>query len=205
MPRPEGKPFNGWGPFTFGMNFEEAVTAYPGLVWDAESLRKCRAELPARSCTLNPAQGSRVPPTAGLDLLPRLVFNQQGKLATVHLSQFLRGDIEAAQCERAYGQLLDDLQATWGPPAPRSANTRGMLKRSTPEGREFLLGSDGKAVTGTETFHAQPDGRRIVLQSGYVAATDSAPAVCHLSIDYRGPESLQPPPEQRPYPLKNWQ
>ncbi len=59
-------------------------------------------------------------------------------------------------------------------------------------------------MVGRETFRVQPDGRQIILRSSYIGATDSAPAVCHLSISYRGPESLQPPPEQRPHPLKNW-
>jgi hypothetical protein len=204
MPGSEEKSFNGWGPFTFGMNFNDALTAYSGVVWEAESLRKCRDEMSLRGCTLIPAEGSRVPLTAGVALLPRVVFNQQGKLATVRLGKFLRANMEPAQCERAYGQLLDDLHETWGAPTASSSDKRGVLKRSTPKGRGFFLGTGDGAVVGRETFHVQPDGRQIILRSGYIGATDSAPAVCHLSIHYRGPESLQPPPEQRPHPLKNW-
>ena len=203
MPRPEEKSFKGWGPFTFGMNFDDALTAYPGVVWDAESSRKCRDEMPLRGCTLNPTGGSRVPLTAGVALLPTVIFNQEGKLATIRLRKFLRGDIKPAQCERAYGQLLDYLHETWGPPTASSSNKRAMLKRSTLKGREFFPDTGDGAVVSRETFHVQPDGRQIILQSSYIGATESAPAVCHLSIYYRGPESLQPP-EERPHPLKNW-
>jgi hypothetical protein len=204
MPRSEEKSFNGWGPFRFGMNFDDALTAYPTVVWDTNSVRRCRAEMRLRGCTLNPGEGSRVPPTAGVALLPSLIFNQEGKLATVRLRTFMRGDLKPTQCERAYGQLLDHLHSTWGGPAASASNKPGMLKRRTPQGRAFLLGTGDGAVAGRETFHVQPDGRQIILRSGYIGATDSAPAVCHLSIDYRGPASLQPPPEQRPHPLKNW-
>ncbi len=204
MSRSEKKLFNGWGPFTFGMNFEDALTAYPGVVWDPGSLRRCRDEMPLRSCTLNPAERSRVTLTASVALLPTLIFNQEGKLAAISLRKFLRGDIEPAQCERAHGQLLDYLHETWGSPTASSSNEPGILKRSSLNGRDFFLSTGEGAVVGTETFHVQPDGRQIILRSGYFGATKSAPAICHLSVSYRGPESLQPPPEQRPYPLKNW-
>jgi hypothetical protein len=204
MPRREATSFNGWGPFTFGMNFDDALTAYPGVVWDAESIRKCRVEMPLRGCALNPAEGSHVTQTAGVALLPIVVFNQEGKLATIRLRKFLRGDIGPVQCEREYGQLLDYLHETWGSPMVNSSNKRGRLKRSTLKGHDFWLSTGDGAVVGKETFHVQPDGRQIILRSGYIGATDSAPAVCYLSISYRGPESLQPPPEQRPHPLKNW-
>lgn len=203
MPRMEQTSFNGWGPFTFGMKFDDALAAYPGVVWEAASLRKCRDEMSLKGCTLNPAEGSRVPMTTDVALLPSITFNQAGKLATVRLSRFLRANMAPAPCELAYGQLLDDLYETWGAPTPGSWDRRGMLKRSTPKGREFSLGIDEGAVVGRQTFHVQPDGRQIILRSGYIGATASAPAVCHLSIDYRGPEILQPP-EQRPHPLKNW-
>jgi hypothetical protein len=204
MPPLEDASFNGWGPFTFGMNFEDALTAYPGIVWEAASLRKCRDEMSLKGCTLNPAQGSRVPLTTGIALLPSVTFNQEGGLATVRLSTFLRANMAPALCERAYGQLLDGLYEAWGTPKANDPNGRGMLRRSSPNGREFFLGIDGGAAIARDTFHVQPDGRQITLRSGYLSATDSAPAVCHLSIDYRGPESLQPPPEPRPHPLRDW-
>jgi hypothetical protein len=203
MPGLKETSFNGWGRFTFGMNFDDAVTAYPEMVWDVASLRRCRDEMPLRGCTLSPAEGSRLPLTHGVALLPSLTFNRASELATVRLSKFLRTSMAPAQCERAYGQLLDDLYETWGAPAA-NPNGRGMPRRSTPKGREFFLGNVDGRVVGEETFHARPDGRRIILRSGYVDATDSGPALCHLSIDYRGPERLQPPPEPRPHPLRNW-
>lgn len=204
LPRPKEKSFNGWGPFTFGMNFADALTAYPGVVWDAESVRKCRVEMPLRGCTLSPAQGSRVPPTAGVAMLPMVVFNEEGRLATIRLRKFLKGTIKRAQCERVYGHLLAYLRETWGSPTATSLNKHGMPKRSTLQGREFFLGTDYGAVVGREIFNVQPDGRHIILLSRYIGATDLATAVCHLSIYYIGPESLQPPPEERPHPLKNW-
>jgi hypothetical protein len=204
MPGSEETSFNGWGRFRFGMNFDDAVTAYAELVWDVASLRRCRDEKSLRGCTLSPAEGSRFPLTNGVALLPSLTFNRASELATVRLSTSLRANMAPASCERAYGQLLDDLHETWGAPTTDYSEGRGMLRRSTPRGREFFLGKDAGRVVGQETFHVRPDGRQIVLRSGYIDATDSEPAICHLSIYYRGPERLQPPPEPRPHPLRNW-
>ncbi|CAA9534279.1 MAG: hypothetical protein AVDCRST_MAG31-2677 [uncultured Sphingomonas sp.] len=201
MPQPERKSFDGWGPFTFGMDFDDALTAYPGITWTAESLRRCRVEMSLKGCALSPRQDSHVPPTAGVALLPEVIFNQQRNLSAIRLRKFLRGDVSPAHCRRAHDQLLQYLRETWGPPVPNSSNKQ---ERSTPKNRELLPGTGEGAVIGKETFHVQPDRRQIVLLSGYIGATASAPAVCHLSIDYRGPESLQPPPEERPHPLKNW-
>lgn len=204
MPRPEEKSFNGWGPFTFGMGFDDALTVFPGVVWEAESLRKCRAEISSRGCTLIPAEESRVPRTAGVALLPVVSFNREGKLSAITLRKFLRGDVRPAHCGRAHGQLLDHLNKTWGSPTASSSDAHGMQGSSAPRGGELLPRTGDGAVIGRETFHVQPDGRQVILLSRYIGATDSAPAVCHLSIYYRGPESLQPPPEERPHPLKNW-
>ena len=199
MSRPDEKSLKGWGPFTFGMKLDNALTAYPGVVWDAASFHRCRAKMLLKGCALSAAEESRVPPTAGVALLPEVIFNQEGKLAAIRLRKFLRGDIEPAQCGRVHGQLLDHLQKTWGSPMASSSNKHGK-----PKGREVSPSADDAAVIGRETFHVQPDGRQIILLSSYIGPTDSAPAVCHLSIYYRGPKSLQPPPEERPHPLKNW-
>jgi hypothetical protein len=188
VPSPEQKFFDGWGPFAFGMTFDDAVTAHPAVVWTADSLRACRAELPVRGCVLEPAGGSAVRPTAGIALLPSLVINQAGTLAAIRLGQFLRG-IERVQCERVHRRLSEHLVRTWGSPTA-----------SLPDPHDS---SDG-AVVGRQTFHAQADGRRITLRSSYIGATGSVPGLCHLGILFRGPNRLQPPPEEHPNPLKNW-
>ena len=198
------KSFNGWGPFTFGMNFEDALTAHPGVVWDIEPSRNCRAEMPSRGCTLNAAQASRVSLTAGVALLPTVIFNRNGKLAVLRLGKFLRGNITPGQCESAYGQLLDRLQKTWGSPTTSPINKSGTLSTTTANRDEFSAVTTDEAVIGGEIFHVQPDGRQIILRSSYIGKTDAALAVCHLSIDYRGPDSLQPPQEERPHLLTNW-
>lgn len=200
----EMKPFEGWGPFAFGMTIDDALRAQSDVAWDLDSVRKCRDEMSVSGCTLSFAEGSRVTLTAGVALMPRLVFNQEKRLASVRLGNIPTPDRDPAHCERAFGQLLDDLHDAWGAPTARSSGERGALERSTPKGRAFFLGSVDGAVVGRETFHVQPDGRQIVLRFDAIGATNSAPATCHLSIDYRGPERFQPPPEQRPYPLKNW-
>lgn len=185
MPRAQAKSFDGWGPFTFGMDLSDALTAHSGVVWDPKSVGKCRAEMPTKGCTLNPALESRVPRTAGVALLPTIIVNQKGKLAAIRLHGFLKENIQPAECGRAYDQLLKHLRDTWGSPMARSSNKHGML-------------------VNKETFQVQPDGRKIILLSRYIGATEAAAAVCYLSIEYRGPERLQPPPEERPHPLKNW-
>ena len=204
MPRPEHKSFNGWGLFTFGMDFEDALTVYPGVVWEAESLRRCRVEIPSRGCLLTPAEESGFPRTAGVALLPVVSFNREGKLSAITLRKLLRGGLSPAQCGRAHAQLLDHLSKTWGFPTASSSDANGMQDRSAPRGRELLPSTSDGAVIGRESFHVQLDGRQVVLLSRHISPTDSAPAVCHLSIYYRGPNSLQPPPEDRPHPLKNW-
>ena len=200
----DAKSFDGWGPFAFGMAFEDVLSAESAVVWDADSVRRCRDGMSAGGCTLSSADGSRVPSSAGVALLPRIVFNQEGRVASVRLGNFLTPTGEPGRCERTFGQLLDDLHDSWGAPTANPSDERDALKRSTPKGRAFRLRSGNGGTVGSETFHVQPDGRRIILRSVSIGATDSAPAVCHLGIDYRGPERLQPPPDQRPYPLKNW-
>lgn len=204
MPLREVTPLLGWGPFIFGMTFDAALIAYPGVVWDTKSSVRCREEMRLRGCTLSSAEGSRVPPTAGVALLPTVLFNQEGRLAAIRLGMFLRVDNKPAQCERAYARLLDYLHDDWGPPTASWSAKEEVTKRSSPQGRQFSLRTDSDGVAGRETFHLQPDGRKVVLLLRYVGATNPATALCHLSVYYRGPESLQPPPEERPHPLKNW-
>ncbi len=198
------KSLNGWGRLTFGMKFADALTAYSGAVWDTESLRKCRVRMPLHGCTLVSTEQSRFPLTAGVSLLPAIIFNQEGKLATIRLRRFLRGNVEPAQCKREHGLLLEYLRGRWGSPVESSLSEREMPKMGTAQGPALLHVTDDSAVVGRETFHVQPDGRRIILLSRYIGATQVATAVCHLSIYYYGPESLQPPAEKRPHPLKNW-
>lgn len=204
MAKPGEKSLSGWGPFTFGMDFEAALTAQPGIVWDPNSAARCRKEMRLKGCTLIPAEGSRVPETAGVALLLAVIFNQEGKLASVRLGKFLRGTSKPVECEDAYGCLLDHLHNTWGAPTASSSVKAEAPTRSTPGGRRFSLRTSGGAVAGSATFNPQPDGRKIVLRLSHVGATNPATAVCHLSIDYHGPDRLQPPPEERPHPLKNW-
>ena len=189
MPQPEEKPFDGWGPFAFGMDFADALTAYPGVAWDAGAVRKCRAEIGTRPCTLEAAEGLQLPPFAGIAMRPKLLFNQPGKLAAIRLQNFLRGDIDLDQCKSVHGRLREHLRESWGPPAAKPLQSKG---------------AGGGAVIDRESFQSRPDGRGIILETSYIGAAKSGSAVCHLSIAYRGPESLQPPPEDRPHPLKNW-
>ena len=205
MPKPGERSFNGWGPFTFGMTFEDALTAHSAVEWDPKSSARCREEMRRKGCTLIPAAGSRVPLTAGVALLPTVIFNREGKLAGVRLGKFLRGETELAECEGDYGRLADHLYDRWGAPTASSSEQGAAPPRSTPKGRRYSLRTTGGgAAAGSETFAVQPDGRKILLLLNHVGATNPATAVCHLSIYYRGPESLQPPAEERPHPLKNW-
>ncbi len=203
LPRNE-KSLNGWGQFTFGMKFAEALTAYPGAVWDTDSLRKCRAGMPLLGCTLVSAEQSRFPLTAGVLLLPAFLFNQESKLATIRLRRILRGNIKPAQCKHEHSRLSDYLRAQWGSPVESSSVKRGMRKIVTAQGPALLNVTEDGAVVGRETFQVQPDGRKIILLSRYLGASEVATAICHLSIHYYGPERLQPPAEKRPHPLTNW-
>lgn len=189
MSRPEEQSFDGWGPFVFGMVFADALTAYPGVAWDAGAVRKCRAEIGTRPCTLEAADGLQLPPLAGIAMRPSLLFNQPGKLAAIRLQNFLRGDIDLNRCKSVHDRLREHLRESWGAPAAKPLQS---------------MGAGGGAVIDRDSFQSRPDGRGIILETSYIGAAESGSAVCHLSIAYRGPQSLQPPPEDRPHPLKNW-
>lgn len=190
------KPLDGWGPFKFGMAFDDAFTAQPGIRWDGESFQKCRDEMPLKGCSLAPnVEDSYVPLTAGVALLPSLSFNQDGKLVTIDMTKILRGNIAPRQCERVHGQLLDYLDAEWGPGKASGHDPKNAVKRTTPKGRTFYhtAGSGPVFVFDVEDFSVRPDGRKITIISHYTAKSEYSPADCWVSIYFDAPKSLERP------------
>ncbi len=159
----------------------------------------------SNNCILTASEQSETSMISGVALLPALVFNRDGKLAAIRLAKFLRGDIEQGRCEGVYAILYDHLHNAWGAPAERPRDRLQRIIRRTPGGRVYTLGTSSGATIGAETFGVSGDGRRIDLNYDVIGAATPATAVCHLSITYRGPTNLQPPPHERPHPLKNWQ
>lgn len=195
--------FNGWGSFKFGMSFDDAIIAQTGVRWDGESFRKCRDEMPIRGCTLWASEDSYVPLTAGVALLPHLSFNQKAELTTIDMTERLEGEVTPAQCERAHGQLLDYLDAEWGPGKSRETEYRKLLKRTTPKGRVFYRTTDGESVfvMDIEDFNKLPDGRHLSIISHYSKASEYTKARCWLSIYFEGPKNLERPPYEQPKEL----
>src|SRR5690348_3280978 len=70
-------PLKKWDEFTFGMSFDDAITAASGIQWDGESFQKCRNEIPVKGCSLSadPERSYR-PGLAGMELMPTLDFNE---------------------------------------------------------------------------------------------------------------------------------
>lgn len=190
--------FDGWGAFKFGMSFDDAIIAETGIRWDGESFRTCRDEMPIRGCTLWAADDSYAPLITGVALLPHLSFNQKAELTTVDMTKRLRGTVTPAQCERAHGQLLDYLDAEWGPGKSREKLPGDMLERTTPKGRTFYRSPrEGSVfVLNLEDFNKLPDGRKVTIISHYTAANEYSEADCWLSIYFDGPKSLERPPSE---------
>lgn len=205
MPNAVNRPLAGWDSLKFGMDFNAALSAQPRAIWNRDSLLQCREGMHESGCTLTASDQSEASMIAGVALLPSLIFNQQAKLAAIRLGRFLRGNVNQGQCESVYARLYDQLHEEWGASSSRPRDRRQGILRRTPKGHVYTLGTHQGATIAAQTFHVLPDGRRIDLRLDLIGAATPANAVCHISITYFGPTSLQPPQHERPYPLKNWQ
>ena len=199
------RPLAGWDSFKFGMDFNAVLSAQSKAIWNRDSFLQCLEGMHESGCTLTASDQSEASMIAGVALLPSLIFNQEAKLAAIRLGRFLRGNVNHGQCESVYAMLYDQLHEEWGASSRKPRDRRQIIPRRTPKGHVYTLGTHQGATFAAQTFHVLPDGRGIDLRFDLIGAATPANSVCHISITYRGPISLQPSPHERPYPLKNWQ
>jgi hypothetical protein len=191
-----------WDEFTFGMSFDDAITAARGIEWDGESFQKCRNEIPVKGCSLSAdPQRSYRPSFAGMALVPTLDFNEDGTLTDLRIGRIYKAGVTAAQCEAMHGRLLDKLTSMFG---QRSYKAKGadeaMVIRRSPGGNTYHRSTSVAPVmvAGIEDFRVAADGGKISLFTTFTAGTEYSEPECFIDIYVDGPKSLRRAPIQFP-------
>jgi hypothetical protein len=195
-------PLKQWDEFTFGVSFDDAITAARGIEWDGESFQKCRNEIPVKGCSLSAdPQHSYRPSFAGMELMPTLDFNEDGKLTDLRIGRIYKAGVTAAQCEAMHGRLLDKLASMFGQRSyePKGAD-KAMVVRKSQGGNTYHR---SKSVTpvmvaGIEDFRVATDGGKISLFTTYTAGSEYAEPECFIDIYVDGPKSLRRRPIEFP-------
>lgn len=199
-PAPPG-PLKKWDEFTFGMSFDDAIKAARGIEWDAESFQKCRNETPVKGCSLsaNPERSYR-PSFAGMELMPTLDFNEDGKLTDLRIGRIYKASVTAAQCEAMHGRLLDKLTSMFGQRSyEQKGADKGMVVRHSPGGNTYHR---SKSVTpvmvaGIEDFRVATDGGKISLLTTFTAGSEYTEPECFIDIYVDGSKSLRRRPLEK--------
>jgi hypothetical protein len=187
-------PLNKWDEFTFGMSFDDAITAAPGIQWDGESFQKCRNEIPVKGCSLSadPERSYR-PSFAGMELMPTLDFNEDGKLTDLRIGRIYKAGVTAAQCEAMHGRLLDKLTSMFGQRSyePKGAD-KAMVVRTSPGGNTYHRSRSVTPVmvAGVEDFRVTTDGGKISLLTTFNAGSEYTDPECFIDVYVDGPKSL---------------
>jgi hypothetical protein len=191
-------PLTKWDEFTFGMSFDDAITAAPGIEWDAEDFQKCRNEIPVKGCMLSAdPQRSYRPSFAGMALVPTLHFNEDGKLTDLRIGRIYKAGVTAPQCEAMHGRILDKLTSMFG---QRSYEAKGadkaMVLRQSPGGNTYHRSNSVSPVmvAGVEDFRVATDGGKISLLTTFTAGGEYTEPECFIDIYVDGPKSLHRAP-----------
>jgi hypothetical protein len=195
-------PLTKWDEFTFGMSFDDAITAAPGIEWDAADFQKCRNEIPVKGCMLSAdPQRSYRPSFAGMALEPTLHFNEDGKLTDLRIGRIYKAGVTAAQCEAMHGRLLDKLTSMFGQRSyePKGAD-KAMVLRQSPGGNTYHRSKSVSPVmvAGVEDFRVATDGGKISLLTTFTAGSEYAEPECFIDIYVDGPKSLHRAPIEFP-------
>lgn len=183
------------------MSFDDAITAAPGIQWDAEDFQKCRNEIPVKGCSLSAdPQRSYRPSFAGMELMPTLDFNEDGKLTDLRIGRIYKAGVTAAQCEAMHGRLLDKLTSMFG---KRSYKPKGvdkaMIVRQSPGGNTYHRSKavSPVMVAGIEDFRVAMDGGKISLLTTFTAGSEYTEPECFIDIYVDGPKSLRRRPLEK--------
>jgi hypothetical protein len=194
-------PLKKWDEFTFGMSFDDAITAARGIEWDGASFQKCRNEIPVKGCSLaaDPERSYR-PSFAGMELLPTLEFNEDGKLTDLRIGRIYEAGVTAAQCEAIHGRLLDKLTSIFGQRSykPKGAD-KAMIVRQSRGGNTYHRSKSVNPVmvAGTEEFRVASDGGDISLLTTFTAGSEYTGPECFTDIYVDGPQSLRRRPLEK--------
>lgn len=194
-------PLKKWDEFTFGMSFDDAITAGRGIEWGGESFQKCRNEIPIKGCSLSadPERSYR-PSFAGMELMPTLDFNEDGKLTDLRIGRIYKAAVTAAQCETMHGRLLDKLTSMFGQRSykPKGAD-KAMIVRQSPGGNTYHRSKSVNPVmvAGIEDFRVATDGGEISLLTTFTAGSEYTEPECFIDIYVDGPKSLRRRPLEK--------
>jgi hypothetical protein len=194
-------PLKKWDEFTFGMSFDDAITAARGIEWDGESFQKCRNEIPVKGCSLSadPERSYRSS-FAGMELMPTLDFNEDGKLTDLRIGRIYKAGVTAAQCEAMHGRLLDKLTSMFGQRSykPKGAD-KAMIVRQSPGGNTYHRSKSVNPVmvAGIEEFRVAADGGDISLLTTFTAGSEYTDPECFIDIYVDGPKSLRRRPLEK--------
>jgi hypothetical protein len=194
-------PLRKWDEFTFGMSFDDAITAARGIEWDAESFQKCRNEIPVKGCSLSADPERSYRPTfAGMELMPTLDFNEDGKLTDLRIGRIYKAGVTAAQCEAIHGRLLDKLASLFGPAAHDEKGAyKAMVVGRSPGGNAYHRSKSVNPVmvAGIERFRVATDGGDISLLTTFTAGSEYTDPECFIDIYVDGPKSLRRRPLEK--------
>jgi hypothetical protein len=194
-------PLKKWDEFTFGMSFDDAITVAPGIQWDAESFQKCRNEIPVKGCSLSADPDHSYRATfAGMELLPTLDFNEDGKLTDLRIGRIYKAGVTAAQCEAMHGRLLDKLTSMFGQASQdKKGADKAMVIGRSPGGNTYHRSKSVNPVmvAGIEWFRVASDGGEISLLTTFTAGSEYTDPECFIDIYVDGPKSLRRRPLEK--------
>jgi len=191
------RPLDHWDEFKFGMSFDDAIAAKPGIEWDGDSFKQCRDEMPVKGCTLWPDYDhSYAPSFAGMALLPNLEFNEAGQLTDVDLLRTFKAAVTASKCEAIHGRLVDALYDKVGPSSFRPQ--KGALVRRSPGGHEYFRSNSDDVMVAEAEFRKATDGSMITLLTTFTAGSQYTNAECRPGIYIQGPKALPRRPINTP-------
>lgn len=183
-------PLKSWDEFRFGMSFDEALNVST-TDWEADSLLQCIEQMPVKGCRLSPdPKRSYRASIAGMQLLPNLNFNQEGKLTDIDLRGDYRAGVTPAQCEAMHVRLLDHLVAQYRRTS-LSKDQSINLKKSA-RGNVYHVGSSSDIVIvyGFERFRTASDGSHVSLLTTFTAGSEYSQPRCEPSLYVNGPKSI---------------
>lgn len=188
-------------PYRLGMTLNEAITAHPGVTWNATFVDECIRDMALKGCFLSISDANGAFITEGMNLSPALEFNRFGKLRRVQFGYDRRNDISKDECLGLAGRLLDHVEKNFGPmtvtsrphdPSDVSAGWR-RLQYKTPAGSTLTygIGPKGNFVL-TPAFGGYGAPRPIekpadikgiyVSIAGFFITVDSSPN-CDISFE----------------------
>lgn len=104
------KAIDGYGPYKFGMSFDETILAGGTVGFNSWSVKECRKFMPTVGCMLNPDRDRYTYPLIdGMEFAPELEFNRFGKLTDIGQQYSQDEGISSKDCLGLAERSLDRL------------------------------------------------------------------------------------------------